>query len=112
VAAAALAGVFALSPVYWVQVVAMALAGFMTGPVNPIVNVVLQERAAEEMRGRALSMVFAFAYALFPVGYVAAGFMINAVGVTRTFAIAAIAAGLVAVWSMVTPALSGMDAPA
>jgi len=112
VAAAAIAGVFALSPAYWVQVVTMAVAGFMTGPVNPIVNIVLQERAAEEMRGRALSMVFAFEYAVYPVGYVAAGFMINAVGVTWTFAIAAVAATAVAVWSMVTPALREMEAPA
>lgn len=110
VAAAAVAGVFALSPAYWVQVAVMAVGGFLTGPVNPIVNVVLQERTEEEIRGRALSMVFAFAYALFPVGYVAAGFMIKAIGVPWTFAAIAVAMGLVALWSMVTPALDGMNA--
>lgn len=75
------------------------------------VRVVLQEYTAEEIRGRSLSMAFAFAYALFPVGYVAAGFMINAVGATRTFAAMALASGLMAAWSMVTPALRGMNAP-
>jgi MFS family permease len=111
VAAAAVAGIFALWPPYWVQMFAMALAGFLTGPVNPILNVVLQERAAEEMRGRALSMVFALEYALFPVGYVAAGFMINAIGVTWTLAVMAVFSGVVAGWSVVTPALRTMDAP-
>lgn len=110
VAATAVAGVFALSPAYWMQLVVMAVGGFMTGPVNPIVNVVLQERTDDAMRGRALSMVFAFEYALYPVGYVAAGFLINAIGVTWTFAIAAVGSGLVAAWSMVTPALRGMEA--
>ena len=111
VAASAVAGIFALWPPYWVQVFAMAVAGFLTGPVNPILNVVLQERAAEEMRGRALSMVFALEYALFPVGYVAAGFMINAIGVTWTLAAMAVLSGMVAGWSVVTPALRTMAAP-
>ena len=109
VAASALAAVFAFSPPYWVQLVVMLATGFLSGPVNPIVNVVLQERAAEEIRGRALSMVFALAYALFPVGYVAAGFMINALGIAWTFGAMAIGTGAVAVWSMATPALRGMD---
>ncbi|HSK47895.1 MAG TPA: MFS transporter [Coriobacteriia bacterium] len=111
IATAAVPAIFALAPAYWAQVVVMALGGFLTGPVNPIVNVVLQERTAEEIRGRALSMVFALAYALFPVGYVAAGFLIKGVGVTWTFALAAIASGLVAVWAMFTPALAGINTP-
>ena len=111
VAASAVAGIFAIWPPFWIQVFAMAVAGFLTGPVNPILNVVLQERAAEEMRGRALSMVFALEYALFPVGYVAAGFMINAIGATWTLAAMTVLSGVVAAWSAVTPALRSMDAP-
>ena len=110
-AAAAVAGVFAYEPDYWIQLLAMAAGGFMTGPVNPIVNVVLQERTAEEIRGRALSMVFAFAYALFPLGYVAAGFMVKGLGANQTFSIMAAGSVVVAVWAMLTPALRGMNAP-
>ncbi len=110
IAASAIAGVFALSPTYWVQVAVMAVGGFLTGPINPILNTVLQERTAEEMRGRALSAVFTFAYALYPVGYLAAGLMTKAFGVTSTFAVMAVASGLVAAWSMVTPALRSMNA--
>jgi len=110
-AAAAVAGVFAYSPPFWVQLLAMAVGGFMTGPVNPIVNVVLQERTHEEIRGRALSMVFAFAYALFPLGYIAAGFMVKGIGAEQTFSVMAFGSALVAVWAMITPALRGMNAP-
>jgi len=111
VAAAAFTAVFALSPPYWVQIVAMAVGGFLTGPVNPIVNVVFQERTAEEMRGRALSMVFALSYALFPVGYVVTGFMIKAYGAAWTFGVMAVVMALVAVWSLLTPALRDMESP-
>lgn len=101
----------AFLPSYPVQIAIMATSGFITGPVNPIANIVLQERTAEEIRGRALSMVFTLAYALYPVGYVGAGFLINAVGVPRTFGTIATITGLVAVWSMTTPALRDMAAP-
>jgi MFS family permease len=110
-AAAAVAGVFAYSPDYWIQLLAMAAGGFLTGPVNPIVNVVLQERTHEAIRGRALSMVFAFAYALFPLGYIAAGFMVKGIGAERTFSIMALGSTLVAIWAMLTPALRGMNSP-
>lgn len=109
VAATVIAGVLALAPPYWMQITVMAVGGFMTGPVNPIVNVVLQERAAEEMRGRALSMVFALEYALFPVGYVAAGFLTKAIGAPWTFGVMAIASAVACAWAIVTPALRDLN---
>lgn len=111
-ATAAVAGVFAVTDSYAIQVIVMALGGFLSGPVNPIVNVVLQERAAEEMRGRALSVVFTLAYALYPIGYVAAGFMINWIGANATFIVMAAATALVAAWGALTPALRSMESPA
>ena len=110
IGAAAFAGVFALSPPYWVQLLTMAGGGFITGPVNPVVNVVFQERTPEEIRGRALSMVFAFSYALFPVGYVVSGFLIKSLGAPVTFGIMGIAMAVAAAWSLLTPALRGMEA--
>lgn len=111
VGAVLVGGAFAFEPPYWAQVVAMAVSGFMTGPVSPIANVVLQERTDETMRGRALAMVFALTYALFPVGYVAAGFMVKAYGTTATFAAMAIGTAIVVVWAFFTPALRGIEAP-
>jgi len=105
------AGVFAFPTSYSVQVVALALAGFLSGAVGPISNVVLQERTAEEMRGRVLSVVFSFSYAVFPIGYVASGFMIREVGVAETAAAMAIVSAVVAIWALFSPALRQMDAP-
>ncbi len=103
------AAVYAFSPPYWAQLVVMAVGGFLTGPVNPIVNVVYQERTAEEMRGRALAMIFAFEYALYPVGYVAAGFLIKAYGADATFAVGAVVSAFVVIWAIFTPSMRGMN---
>jgi MFS family permease len=104
------AAVYAFSPPYWAQIAVMAVGGFLTGPVNPIVNVVYQERTAEEMRGRALAMIFAFEYALYPVGYVAAGFLIKAYGAATTFAVGAVISAFVVIWAVFTPSMRGMNA--
>lgn len=111
VAAAVVSGMYAFSPGYGVQLAVMAVTGFLTGPVNPIVNVVLQERTGEEIRGRALAMVFALAYALYPVGYVAAGFSLKGVGVEWTAGWMAGVMALIAGWALVTPALNGIGTP-
>lgn len=100
----------AISPAFWVEIVAMAVGGFLSGPVNPVVNVVLQERAPEEMRGRALSMVFALGYAVAPLGYVAAGYGVKSVGPEAVFWVMAAICSVTALWGMLTPALRSMHA--
>lgn len=107
-----LTGVFALEAPYAVQLAVMAVAGFLTGPVGPIANVVLQERTAEEIRGRALSMAFALSYALFPASYVAAGFLAREAGTAATAAIMATAVAVVALWSFFSPGLRALQSPA
>lgn len=102
---------YAFPTPYVAQVFVMVVSGFLTGPVGPISNVVLQERTAEVMRGRALSMVFAFAYALFPIGYVAAGFLVREAGIGWTAGLMAAGCALVTLWSMFTPALDGIVSP-
>lgn len=102
---------YVFSPTYLVQLVVMAVAGLLAAAVNPIVNVVLQERVSDEMRGRALSALFALAYAAYPVGYAAAGFTIKAFGETATFAWMGVATVAAALWAMFTSALADMAAP-
>lgn len=109
IAAAAVAGIFAITDNYWIQISVMALAGFISSAANPINNVVIQERTSEAMRGRVLSMAFSLAYALFPLGYVVSGFLIKAIGTTATFAWMSVAGLAVAAWAAVSPALRAID---
>lgn len=108
VSAALVPVTFIASPPYALQVGGMVITGFLSGPVGPIFNVVLQERTPDAMRGRALSTAFALEYALFPVGYVAAGLLIKGVGVSSTLTLMAGLTALVAAWSLFTPALRGL----
>lgn len=108
---AVLAAVYAFSPSYAMQLALMAVVGVLIGPTSPIANVVLQERTDDELRGRALSMVFALDYALYPVGYLAAGFLIKGVGVEATFGVMAVGAALIVVWSLATPGLRELQRP-
>lgn len=100
----------AIGPAFWIEMVAMAVCGFLSGPVNPVLNIVLQERAPEEMRGRALSMVFALGYAVAPIGYVAAGYGVKAAGPSAVFWGMAAICSVIAIWGMLTPALRSMYA--
>jgi MFS family permease len=111
VAAAGVGVTFALWPPYWVQLTLMALTGALTGPVSPINNVVIQERAPEQMRGRVLSSVFTLDYALFPVGYAAAGFLVRGSGIATTLWAMSAATAAVALWAAFTPALRDIETP-
>jgi MFS family permease len=97
-------------PTYPVQLLAMAIGGLFGAVVNPIVNVVMHERAPEEMRGRIQSALSTLSYAAFPFGVLAAGYSIKAFGAPATFAWMGMATVLVALWAAVTPSLRTMGA--
>lgn len=101
---------YAFSPGYPAQIAVMAVAGFFGAGVNPIVNVVMQERVSDEMRGRVLSAIFTLAYVGFPFGYAAAGFSIKVAGETATFAWMGLATVLVVAWGALSPALKSIEA--
>ena len=65
--------VFAIWPETGVMVAAGFAGGILLGPMNPIINLALQRRTPESMRGRAMGVVTALAYGVYPIGYVLAG---------------------------------------
>lgn len=58
----------------------MALGGFASGFLNPIISAVILERIPERLVGRVSSLVTASAWALMPFGGLAAGALIAGVG--------------------------------
>jgi MFS family permease len=62
-------------------VAAMALFGLASAPLNPIINTVYYERVPASMRGRVLGLSNAAAFATMPAGALAAGFLIEGIGV-------------------------------
>ena len=91
--------------------IAVAVAGVAAGPINPIIASVNQERVPPELRGRALGAVTATAFASIPLGMVAAGALVEAVGVQLSLIVIAGGYLLVTASMVLNPALRGLERP-
>ena len=67
------------------------VSGLLFGPVNPVINVVMQERSPERMRGRVLGVFTSSAYAAGPLGLLLAGPLVDHLGVEGAFMTLALA---------------------
>jgi MFS family permease len=94
---------------------AMLAFGFATGlffgPVNPITNVAMQERIPPVLRGRVVGAIGGAAYAAGPVGYLAAGPLVEGLGVPTTLLVLGAALIVACAVGAALPALRGLDDP-
>jgi MFS family permease len=100
---------FASLPPLWVAIAAAAAIGVASGPLNPLIMTVLQERVPDGMRGRVFGIVTAVAYAVTPLGMLAAGYLVEWVGLRATLVGLAACYLVVTVGMLLTPALRRMD---
>lgn len=96
---------FAISPTFGVMTVAALIGGALMGPMNPIINLALQRRTSESMRGRAMGVVVALAFGAYPIGYLLAGFIIEQYGTTPTLWFFAVSSLLVFIAACFTRSL-------
>ena len=106
-----LAALVALPPLP-VAAAALGLAGLGSGPINPLVFTVLQERVPADMRGRVFGTILGTALASAPLGMAAAGFLVEALGLRTVLAIVAGGFLAVAVFALVAPGFRSLDTPA
>jgi MFS family permease len=90
----AVVGMALLPPLAGLLVLGFA-SGALYGPINPIINIAMQERTPNALRGRIIGLITSVSYAAGPAGYLVAGPLINAVGLQAAFLL--FAGGLVAV---------------
>lgn len=101
--------VFAIWPETGAMIAAGFAGGILLGPMNPIINLALQRRTPEHMRGRAMGVVTALAYGIYPIGYVLAGVVVESYSVETALAAFAIGSVLLALVASVAPALKRLD---
>ncbi len=101
--------VFAIWPETGVMVAAGFAGGILLGPMNPIINLALQRRTPESMRGRAMGVVTAFAYGVYPIGYFVAGLLVEAYDVRTALTAFAVGSVLLALAASVAPSLRRLD---
>lgn len=106
-----LAALVALPPLP-VAMAALALAGLGSGPINPLVFTVLQERVPADMRGRVFGTIIGTALAAAPLGMAAAGFLVESMGVQAVLAIIAGGFLAVAIFALLAPGFRALDTPA
>lgn len=82
-------GVFLLAlaalPPFAVMLAAALLIGVSYGPVGPVVNIAMQTRSPEHMRGRVVGIITSTQYAAGPFGYLLVGAATERFGVQPTF---------------------------
>lgn len=97
--------VLSLLPPYPAMIAASFVIGLAYGPIGPLVNLAMQARSPEAMRGRVVGIITSTEYAAGPLGYLVVGVAASRFGVPATFVavallIVAIAAGAVLVRSL------------
>jgi len=86
-----------------------ALTGLVYGPIGPIYNSVLQTRTPERLRGRVLGVMTSMTYAAGPLGFLLAGPLVDAFGLSATFVALAVPILLIALICPWIPALRELD---
>lgn len=107
---AALLGIAFLPPYAWMVVFAL-LTGLMYGPINPLVNYAMQTRTPERLRARVVGLMTSIAYAAGPLGYLAAGPLVEWLGVRPTLLLLAALYLLVTFATVPSRPLRELDAP-
>jgi MFS family permease len=72
-------------PPYVLLVVLAAIVGVAFGPFQPLLNLAMQTRTPERLRGRVIGLLTNGTYAAGPLGYLVAGPLVQAVGVRPAF---------------------------
>ncbi|WP_433113693.1 MFS transporter [Micromonospora sp. CA-246542] len=89
VAAARIAMTFL--PNLWIMIVLMFVVGLASGPLNPLITTVIQERTPEQVLGRVFGAVMALAFVAAPVGILFAGWLAELAGIRWVLIVFAVA---------------------
>jgi H+ antiporter protein len=103
------ATIIAFLPPLPVILVLSVIIGLVYGPIGPIYNSVMQTRTPPQMRGRVIGVMTSMAYAAGPVGFIIAGPLVDAFGLTTAFLALALPVLLIAVTCVFVPALRELD---
>lgn len=101
--------VLAVLPPFPVMLVASLFIGVAYGPVGPLVNIAMQTRSPEHMRGRVVGIITSAEYAAGPFGYLVVGAATERFGVQPTFVAIGVTVLVVAVAGLAVRPLGELD---
>lgn len=100
-----------LLPAYPLMVALGVLTGLFFGSVNPIINLAIQHRTTNDMRGRVNGIYGSVANVAGPIGYLIAGPLISAIEVRGAFQVMAVLMFLGSVSAVFLGSLRSLDDP-
>jgi MFS family permease len=92
-----------------VMAVLAFVIGLAAGPLNPLLATVMQEQVPEELRGRVFGLTSAVVFASVPLGILAAGWSVEAIGLRWSLAWFAALYLLLVAATLKSRALRGLD---
>jgi len=101
--------VLATRPSLGVAAVALVVAGFAAGPINPLLFTVQSEIVPPDLRGRVFGAIRACAWAAIPLGILLGGTLVAAVGPATTFLAMGVLLAAVVAYAFFNPAFRAMD---
>ncbi|MGA7669420.1 MAG: MFS transporter [Nitrolancea sp.] len=105
------AWVLVMTPRLAITIAALVVIGIASGPINPLLMTVFQERTPANMRGRLFGMITAIAWVAMPVGMLAAGLLIEYGSLRMTLGLIAGALAFTTLGVLVNPTLRALDKP-
>lgn len=90
-------------------ILSVVVLGLASGPLNPIILTVVQERVPAEMRGRVFGTMTAGAYLAVPLGMLLAGYLLEWKGVRTTLLAQAVCYLTITLSLLINPALREMN---
>jgi MFS family permease len=108
-ATAAAIVVLATLPSFPVMLAASLAIGTAYGPVGPVVNLAMQSRSPQHMRGRVVGIITSTEYAAGPLGYLLVGAATSRWGVEPTFLVLAAVLVAIAVAGLFVRGLGELD---
>jgi len=103
--------VMSFLPPFGVLVALAAVTGLCYGPIPPLTNYAMQTRTPEALRGRVVGVLTSAEWAAGPVGYLAAGPLVEAIGLRPTFVALGVALVLVTLCAIPARGLRRLDDP-
>lgn len=101
----AVVGGLAFLPGVAIATLILIASGLMSGPLNPLMMTMMQERTPDGMRGRVFGMVMAIAWVAMPLGMLAAGMALEYLGLRATIVAITIGSVGASLTLFVNPAL-------
>ena len=101
----------AMLPPLPVALLALAVAGFASGPINPLLLVVLTDATPTRMRGRIFGASRAGAWASIPAGILLGGVVVQAIGVAVTLLAIGLSYVALTAYGFFNPAFRDLDRP-